>query len=65
MYFVITSHTSVNRLRSGDLISPHTEAGRGFGSVSSIAKWHKRPPKHATLCHFFGAFVARSQASPA
>ena len=40
------------RLRSEDLGALHTPQEPGFGSIPNTAKWHKRPQKAATLCHF-------------
>ena len=42
-------------LRSDDLGAAHTPQEPCFGSIPNMAKWHKRPQKAATLCHFLAA----------
>ena len=42
-------------LRTGNLSTPHTAHEPRFASIPNMVKWHKRPRKAATLCHFLSA----------
>ena len=42
-------------LRPNDLGAPQIPQEPCFGSIPNLGKWHKRPRKAATLCHFSGA----------
>jgi hypothetical protein len=48
--------SSIIRLQSDNHGSGRTEKSRRSGSVPGVAKWHKRPPKAATLCHFLAVW---------
>ena len=45
-------------LRSDNLIAARTPQEPCFGSIPNMAKWHKRPEKAATLCHFLPVISA-------
>ena len=46
------------RLCFDDLGAAHTPRNSCFGSIPNMQKWHKRPQKAATLCHFLSFFWA-------
>ena len=47
------------RLCFDDLVAAHTPQNSCFRSIPNMQKWHKRPKKAATLCHFLSFFWAR------